>query len=239
MQTKQLYLDDSYLKEMDASILEVQPEAEGKWRAVLDQTVFYPMGGGQPTDQGALEKDSWKADVYMCLMKDGEIWHYFNSPTPLKVGDKIHGTINWDRRYKNMRVHSGGHILDFAMHILGYSPKPLMPMKGDHGKKPFIVYQGVLTQDIRQRLEDKANELIEKDLKFTCLFQPLENLQKEAIYLQPGLPTDKPLRTLRLKTIGAVADGGTQVHSAKEVGKITISNIEIKEGNTIVHYEVV
>lgn len=239
MKTKQLYLDDSYLKEMDASVLEVQPEAGDKWRLILDQTVFYPMGGGQPTDQGTFEKDNWKAQVYMVMMKDGEIWHYLNSPTPPNVGDKIHSTINWDRRYKNMRVHSGGHIVDFAMHALGYSPKPLMPLKGDHGKKPFIIYQGTLNEDIKQNLEKRTNEFIEKDLKLSSLFQPLENLQKEAIYLQPGLPTDKPLRTLRLESVGAVADGGTQVRSAKEVGNISIPNIETKEGNTIVHYEVV
>lgn len=239
MKTKQLYLDDSYLKEMDASILEVQPETENKWRVILDQTVFYPMGGGQPTDQGTLVNDNWKAEVYICLMKEGEIWHYLNSPTQPNVGDKIHGVINWERRFKNMRVHSGGHIVDFAMHVLGYSPKPLMPMKGDHGKKPFIVYQSALSEDIKQGLEDKANELINKDLKFSWLFQSLEDLQKEAIYLQPGLPTGKPLRTLRLETVGAVADGGTQVHSAKEVGKIAIPNIETKAGNTIVHYVVV
>jgi len=239
VKTKSLYLDDSYLKEMDASILEVQPESEGKWRVILDQTVFYPMGGGQPTDQGTFEKDSWKADIYMCLMKNGEIWHYFNSPTPPNVGDRVHGTINWERRYKNMKVHSGGHLVDFAMYTLGYSPKPLMPIKGDHGKKPFVVYKGSLSEDIRHQLEDKTNELIKKDLKFSWLFQSLEDLQKEAIYLQPGLPGNKPLRTLRLESVGAVADGGTQVRSAKEVGRIAIPAVETKEGNTIVHYEVV
>ena len=78
--------------------------------------------------------------------------------------------------------------------------------------------------------------MVEKDLQFSWLFQPYEDLQKEAIYLQPGLPTNKPLRTLRLETVGAVADGGTQIHSTKEVGNITITRIETKEGNTVVHY---
>ncbi len=239
MKTKPIYLDDSYLKEMDASVLEVHLEAENKYRVILDQTVFYPMGGGQPTDQGTLENDSWKAEVYMVMLKNGEIWHYLNSPGAPKAGDKVHGQINWDRRYKNMRVHSGGHVVDFAMYVIGYSPKSLMPIKGDHGKKPFILYQGTLGEDIKLKLEDKANELIIKDLKFSWLFQPLDDLKKEAIYLQPGLPSNKPLRTLRLESIGAVADGGTQVHSTNEIGKITIPNIEIKEGNTIVHYQVI
>lgn len=238
MKTQQLYLDDSYLKEMDATILEVLNEGPNRFRIILDKTVFYPMGGGQPTDQGKLTSDSWTGDVYQVMMKDGEIWHYVNAQTSPATGTTVHGTINWDRRFKNMRVHSAGHVVDFAMFLLGYSPITLVPMKGDHGKKPYIVYQGTLAEDIRQKLEDKANELIEKDLKFSWLFQPLEDLKKEAIYLQPGLPADKPLRTLRLDTVGAVADGGTQVHSTKEVGHITIPSISSSDNMLNVYYSI-
>lgn len=235
MKTQSLYLNDSYLKEVDAKILEVKQDGNG-WRVILDKAIFYPMGGGQPTDQGTLTSENWKGDVYQVLMKDGEIWHYLKSSTQPTVGMNLHGVINWDRRYKNMRVHSTGHVIDFAMYLLGYSPKTLMPFKGDHGKKPYIVYLGILHEDIKQKIEDKANELVKKDLKFTTLFQPFEALQKEAIYLQPGLPINKPLRTLRLATVGAVADGGTQVNSTKEVGKILITSIENKDGNTVVNY---
>jgi Ser-tRNA(Ala) deacylase AlaX len=237
MQTQQLYLDDSYLKEMEAQILEIQPEGNGKYRLVLDKTVFYPMGGGQATDQGKLTSSTWNGDVYQVMMKDGELWHYVNSTTTPASGLTVHGEINWDRRYKNMQKHSAGHIVDFAMYQLGYSPITLVPFRGDHDKKLYIMYQGTLDTDIKQELQNKTNELVEKDLKFSWLFQPYEELQKEAIYLQPGLPTNKPLRTLRLDTVGAVADGGTQVHSTKEVGKIIIVSIEKNEGNTIVNYQ--
>lgn len=236
MKTKQIYLDDSYLKEMDAEVLEIKTEPDGSNRLLLDQTVFYPMGGGQPTDQGQLKTDSDTWEVYMVMNKDGEIWHYIKSENPPKVGDKVHGIINWDRRYKNMRVHSAGHILDFAIFTLGYAPTPLMPSKGDHGKKAFIEYSGIVNEDIKHKIEDKANKLIRKDLKFSWLFQPLAELEKEAIYLLPGLPTNKPLRTLRLETIGAVADGGTQVHSTNEVGEIKIDSVEIKDNNTVINY---
>lgn len=236
MKTEPLYLEDSYLKEVDAQVLQILPEGTHRYRLLLDKTVFYPMGGGQPTDQGKLTSGNWSADVYQVLMKDGEIWHYVQSTVPPNEGLTVHGAINWERRYKHMRLHSAGHVVDFAMFLLGYSPKTLMPFKGDHGKKPYIVYQGVLDKDIKQELEDKSNELVERNLKFTWLFQPLEDLKKEAVYLQPGLPTDKPLRTLRLETVGAVADGGTQVRSTKEVGKITIVSLLPDNGNTIVSY---
>jgi len=152
------------------------------------------------------------------------------------MGDKVTGEIDWNRRYKLMKIHSGGHVVDFAMYLLGYSPAPLMPFKGDHGKKPFIQYTGTIEKEIRQELEGKANELITKNLKITWSFMPLDELTKEAIYIQPGLPTNKPLRKITLEGVGSVADGGTQVGSTGEVGKIGITAIESQAGTTKVSY---
>lgn len=237
MQTKSLYLTDSYIKETNAEILAVEPEANG-FRVMLSQTVFYPIGGGQPTDQGILKTPSGDLDVYLVQIKNGEIWHFIKGDTAPKVGDTVHAVINWDRRYKNMKVHTAGHIADFAMYLLGYSPQTLMPFKGDHGKKPFITYKGMINKDIRQELEDKANELVAKNLSLTTEFVPLEKLKKEAIYLQPGLPENKPLRILRLEGVGAVADGGTQTAKTGEVGKISITAIDTSEETTTVRYAI-
>ena len=184
---------------MDAEVLEVIPEQGNRYRMLLNQTVFYPMGGGQPTDQGTFSSDSWNGSVYQVMMKDGEIWHYVESAeTPIE-GLTVHGTINWDRRFLNMRLHSAGHMVDFAMFILVYSPRTLSPLKGDHGKKPYIVYSGVLGNDITKELEDKSNELITKNISLSTAIVPLDELSKDAIYLQPNLPTDKPLRKLTLE----------------------------------------
>ncbi len=238
MKTNPLYLDDSYLKEMDAEVLEVLPEGKDVYRVILDQTVFYPMGGGQATDQGELKGDNWVGEVYQVINRDGEIWHFVKAINAPTVGIKVHGSINWDRRYKNMKLHSAGHIIDCAMFLLGLSPQTLIPIKADHNKNPHIIYQGTLGEDIKQKLPDKTNELVTKNLKLTWYFQPLENLQKEAIYLIPGLPTNKPLRTLNLEGVGAVADGGTQVKNTNEVGKIKIESVENEEGLTIVKYSI-
>lgn len=238
MKTHAIYLEDSYAKEMDATILEVVPESGNRYRMILDKTVFYPMGGGQPTDQGTLTGEGYQAKVYQVMMKDGEIWHYVESSTPPEVGLSAHGVIDWDRRYKHMRIHSAGHVVDFAMFLLGYSPKLLMPTKGDHGKKSFIVYTGVLEKDIKQELEMKSNELVASDIAFETAFVPFEDLQKEALYLQPGLPINKPLRKLTLVGVGSVADGGTQVRNTKEIGIISIPSVSEENGNTIVAYRI-
>lgn len=238
MKTKPLYLDDSYKKEMEATVTDVVDEGDGRYRLILDQTVFYPMGGGQPTDQGTLTSPTWKGDVYQVLMKEGEVWHFVNSSTAPNIGMNVRGTINWDRRYKNMRMHSAGHVVDFALYLLGHSPTNLVPTKGDHGKKPFIVYTGVIGINFKTELEDKANELISQKKEFSWSFVPFEELQKKALYLQPGLPTNKPLRMLTLEGVGSVADGGTQVKNTSEIGKITITSVEEKEGTTVVAYTI-
>ena len=239
MKTKLLYLDDSYAKTMPAVILEMGEVGQGKYTLVLDETVFYPIGGGQATDQGNLRGDSWEGKVQEVVMKDGEVRHFVSSTTPPRVGMKVVGEIDWDRRYKLMKIHTGGHIVDFAMYLLGYSPNTLMPFKGDHGKKAFIVYKGIVNKDIRQELEDKANELVKKDLNLTWSFASLEELQKDAIYLQPGLPTNKPLRKITLEGVGSVADGGTQVKHTAEVGKIEVLSVVSENDETIVSYRVV
>lgn len=236
MKTKLLYLDDSYLKEVDATIVDVQPDNNGMYKLILDQTIFYPMGGGQPTDQGKLSSDSWQGNVNEVLLKEGEVWHYVKTQTASTVGMKVHGVLDWDRRYKNMRYHSAGHIIDYAIYLLGYSPKTLSPQKADHGKHPYIEYMGTVNEDIKEKLQEKVNELIAKDLTISWEFQPYEALQKEAIYLQPNLPTNKPLRTLRLEGVGAVADGGTQIRKTSEAGKVSVDFIESIADITRIHY---
>jgi Ser-tRNA(Ala) deacylase AlaX len=114
-----------------------------------------------------------------------------------------------------------------------------MPLKGDHGKKAVICYQGTVDKDIRAELEMKANEMVAQDLNFSFRLVGHEELERETIYLQSGLPKNKPLRLLTLSGVGSVADGGTQVNKTSEVGKISILPIETKEGMTFIHYRLI
>lgn len=236
--TKLLYLEEAYLKETDATLLEVIPEGEQKWRLILDRTLFYPMGGGQSTDQGTLTCGSFTGKVYQALLKEDRVVHYVESSTPPPVGSTLHLSLDWDRRYLHMRLHSAGHLVDFAMYQLGLSPAPLMPFKGDHGKKPSICYQGTLDRDFREELEREANRLVEGNLLLSTRFASFEEMEKSALYLQPGLPKNKPLRLLHLEGVGSVADGGTQVSHTSEVGKIAVLPLTCKDGVTTVHYRI-
>lgn len=238
--TTLLYLQNSYLQELEASISEIGKEANGqhRWLIVLDKTIFYPRGGGQATDQGYLFTDTWKGNVNQVLLKEGKILHYVQGDQPPPVGTVVKGILDWHRRYLNMRLHSAGHVVDFALYLLGYCPSPLMPFKAEHEKKPVIYYQGTIEKDFQKELEKKANELVAQNLPFSFRLVDHQELERETIYLQPGLPTNKPLRLLTLKDVGSVADGGTQVNTTSEIGYISILPIEKQDGVTLIHYRI-
>ena len=99
-------------------------------------------------------------------------------------------------------------------------------------------YQKTMEASVLE-MEDMSNELIQKDLSISWTYASLEELQKDAIYLQPGLPTNKPLRKITLEGVGSVADGGTQVKKTSEIGKVQIESIISENGETIVNYRVI
>jgi Ser-tRNA(Ala) deacylase AlaX len=113
-----------------------------------------------------------------------------------------------------------------------------MPQKGEHGKKAYIIYKGSVEKDILKEVDEKANELIAKNIPISWKFVSLEVLEEEAIYLQPGLPINKPLRMVTFEGIGSVADGGTLLKNTSEVGKIVIKDIQTSGEETKVSYRV-
>jgi alanyl-tRNA synthetase len=107
MATRKLYYEDAYLKEAKAKVLEVRDSA-----LLLDQTVFYPTGGGQPHDRGTINGvevlDVYKDD-------EGNVWHVVKEPEKFKPGDEVELKIDWDYRYRLMRMHSALHLLDHVL----------------------------------------------------------------------------------------------------------------------------
>ena len=113
-ETKKLYYEDVYKKEFTAKVLECRESKKG-YEIILNQTAFYPEGGGQPSDTGILGGINVK-EVHE---KDGELIHYTDGP--LEVGMDVIGKINWGRRFDLMQQHSGEHIVSGLVHeAFGY-----------------------------------------------------------------------------------------------------------------------
>lgn len=228
MKTKQIYYEDSYKKELKCKVLSVEPKGN-LLNVVLDQTIFYPEGGGQPSDRGQLGE----AKVEYVRLSDGEIINQVKGE--LKSGQNVKAVLNWNWRYKCMKIHTAGHLLhDVLMTMF----EGLTPTRGSHGKKAFLEYQGELDATKKDEIEKKTNEVLQQDLPVATKESSYDELEKECKFLPPNLPKDKPLRMIRIGNYPPMPDGGIHVKTTKEIGKIWIANITSQEGKVNIRYGV-
>ena len=108
METQKLYYQDPYLREFPATVLSCESAGEA-WKVVLDQTAFYPEGGGQPADHGVLKTAGGEIAVTGVHEKNGAVVH--TCAAPAEPGTVVTGVLDWARRFDHMQQHSGEHIL--------------------------------------------------------------------------------------------------------------------------------
>ena len=236
MKTKQIYYQDSYKEEIEATIIDIQESAGSLLSSiVLDQTVFFPEGGGQPGDRGEIVGKKGSVKIEYTRLINGEIIHQGKIIDDLVNGDQIKAKIDWDWRYKYMKIHSAGHLVhDVLMTIV----EGLKPLKGSHGKKAYLEYEGTIDVSMKEELEKNVNEVIEKDLSITTKEATYGELAKECQFLPPNLPKDKMLRMLKIGDFPAMPDGGVHVKSTKEIGKVWIADLRSEGGKTVIRYGV-
>lgn len=216
--SKALFLTDSYLKETSATVVSVK---NGKY-VILDQTIFYPRGGGQPYDTGKIIKDAEIFNVVYVGKFSGQISHEIDHPG-LQAGDKVHLRLNWERRYKFMRSHTAAHVLAA---LLNQGTGALIT--GNQIEENYVRFDFNLEEFNKSLLEEyltKANELFGADIPVRCYELPREQalkipgLVKMADAFPPNLPT---LRIVEIVGIDKQADGGTHVKNLQEIGKVQL-----------------
>lgn len=229
MQTRPVYYDDSYKTELEAKVLSVQPQGN-LTDVILDQTIFYPEGGGQPSDRGMIGN----AKVEYIRFQNGEIIHQVKGE--LKEGETVKTILDWNWRNKYMKIHSGGHLLhDVLMTMV----KGLTPLKGGHGKKAFLEYSGEMDPSIKEKVETEVNAVAQKDLPIVAKETTYDKLAKDCPFLPHNLPKNKPLRMIKIGDFPSMPDGGVHVKTTKEIGKIWIANIAVQNGTTNIRYGIV
>ena len=221
--TELLYMTDSYLKEFDANVTSVERNS-----VELDKTVFYPFGGGVPNDTGKLVCDGQEFVVKNVSKKSGKVMHEIDGEG-LKVDDKVNGIIDWDRRYKLMRMHTAAHLLSELFHREAGALVTGNQLDTDQSR---IDYN--LEEFDREKINGycrKANEIVQKDLSVKIYFMKREEamkiptITKLANVLPPNVPE---LRIVEIVGFDIQADGGTHVKSLKEIGTIEIVKMENK-----------
>jgi misacylated tRNA(Ala) deacylase len=219
--TDELFRKDSYLKECDATVTAVESRA-----VAVDRSVFYPLGGGQPGDTGSMSWTSGNARIVDTRYgESGEILHFVADDSPLPaVGETVQLELDWERRYRHMRMHT-------AMHLLGAVLK-------------YGVTGGNISAD-KSRLDFDMEDTVDKDAVGTALRalvaadHPVRCrwISEAELDANPELvrtmsvqpPRGKgDIRLLEIEGVDLQPCGGTHLRSTAEVGKVRIGKVEKK-----------
>jgi misacylated tRNA(Ala) deacylase len=218
--TKKLYWEDMYMREFEAEVELVDGN-----RVVLDQTAFNPRGGGLVSDTGRLN-----GMKVIEATKEGEtIYHAFEAPVELRVGDRVQGVIDWDRRYRIMRMHTSAHILSSVVNgetgalITGNQISP------DESRVDFNLED--FSKDKMSNYVDKVNEAVARELEVKTFFMKREEALAKPGFVKLANAMPPSLEVLRIVQIGDVdtqADGGVHVKNTREIGKVVGLKVDNK-----------
>lgn len=223
--TEELFLNDSYLRDFEAKVLDLSGR-----ELVMDRTAFFPGGGGQPADKGALGVGPVNASVVDARREGGDIVHVLDRAIPETVRG-LKGEIDWGRRYAHMRYHTALHVLSGVI-WKGFGAKVTGgQMRADRARMDFS-FPGEWTADVVGEIERLANEALaegrpvkvyelsrEEALKNPDLIRTQVNLVPERV---------KTIRVVEVEGIDAQADGGTHVANTSEVGEMEVTGHKSK-----------
>jgi len=225
--TRALYLEDSYLKECEAVVASVK---DGKF-VVLDQTLFYPKGGGQPCDTGKIIRGDEVFNVVYVGKFSGEISHEVDR-VGLKQGESVRCVLDWDRRYRLMRSHTAAHL--FASLLCNGTGALVTGNQLETDKIRFDFSLEQFDPGVLQEYVDKTNQLLSRDVPVKSYELPREEALKipGIVKMAEAFPPDIPrLRIVELVDLDKQADGGTHVKNLNEVGQIKLLKTENKGKN--------
>ena len=218
--TSEIFRNDPYKKECAARILDY-----GDNWIILDQTVFYAEGGGQLGDTGFIKAGKKEIQIENTIKEDNKIKHIFNSKFNFEIGENVTCIIDWDRRYKLMKMHTSLHLLCSLVNA-----KVTGGLVGDgKGRLDF----NLDFKPNKEELKDNLNDLIQGNHDITISWiseQELDknpNLVKTMSVLPPR--TNGSIRMVRIgDNIDYQPCGGTHVKNTSEIGLVEINKVENK-----------
>jgi misacylated tRNA(Ala) deacylase len=224
--TDEIFSRDAYQVSTDATVTEVRDEG-----VVLDRTVFYARGGGQPGDTGTLRWDGGEARVADTVKASGEVLHVLEEDaTPPPAGTAVTAQIDWERRHTLMRTHTALHALsgivftDYGARVTGGNMEP--------GVARMDFELDGITQEFGREVEQKLNAALQNDHPVNVSFVPRSqaladpDLIRTKVNLIPEAVD--PIRVIDIEGLDKQADGGTHVRSTAEVGRVRVVKTESK-----------
>jgi alanyl-tRNA synthetase len=228
MTEDRLYYTDAYLVEFDAVVRDIARKdgKDDRWHLVLDRTAFYPTSGGQPFDTGTIG-EARVLDVFDA--EDGHVTHVIDRE--LEKNGRVHGRVDWDRRFDHMQQHTGQHLLSAAF-------------EREAGARTVSFHLGnaTATIDLDKELaperiaavETAANARLWEDREVCIRFATASEAAKLPLRKDPTRQGD--LRIIEIKDYDMSACGGTHVSRTGAIGVIAIAGVERFKGGQRVEF---
>jgi len=217
-----LFEENAYLREFKAKIININIEEK---TIELDNTAFYARSGGQPGDIGEIITKNQNIEVKDTIKKDNKIINIINKTENLDKGIEIIGKINWEKRYKYMKMHSALHLMCSVI--------PLGVTGGQIGyEKSRLDFNDPDKKINKEEIEEKINSLVKNDYQITSeiIDSKILDEQPELIRTMSVKPPqiDGKIRLIKIGNVDLQPCGGTHVKSTAEIGSIKIGKIENK-----------
>ncbi len=230
--TELLYLPDrDYEKEFEAEVSKTR-EADGY--IVLEETMFYPEGGGQPADRGEISWDGNILEVTDVQKSHGEVRHFVDGDEFPESGQQVHGEIDWERRYRHMRMHTAQHVISWYVLEQYGAATAGNQIHGDRSRIDFRPVE--FEDDDIERIEKAVNALIQKELDVEKKMMDRDRLESEVEEGRSNLELIPdgidPLRAVIIGGEDICPCGGTHVDNIGEIGEVEIVNRVSKGADT-------
>ena len=217
-----LFEENAYLKEFKAKIININIEEK---TIELDNTAFYARSGGQPGDTGEIIAENQNIEVKDTIKNDNKIINIINKTENLDKGIEIIGKINWEKRYKHMKMHSALHLMCSVI--------PLGVTGGQIGyEKSRLDFNDPDKEINKEEIEEKINSLVKDDYEITSeiIDSKILDEQPELVRTMSVKPPqiDGKIRLIKIGNVDLQPCGGTHVKSTAEIGSIKIGKIENK-----------
>ena len=207
--------DPCYLREFDALITDRGPDF-----VVLDRTAFYAEGGGQPTDTGLLRWDAGEAKILRVRREKGVVRHFVDR---VPDADRVHGIVDWDRRYKHMRMHTSQHLMSGLVFRMYGARTVGNQIHADYSRVDFE--PATFSDEDLRRIESSMNAAVDAAMDVRIYEEDRSAVQTkvEDRSLLDLIP--QSIRRLRIIEVGD-ADycpcGGTHLRNTREIGRVHI-----------------
>ncbi len=230
--TDSIYAYDAYARDREAAVVDVDPD-EGA--ILLDRTVFYPGGGGQPHDVGELWIGDDRLEVARVRADGRGVWHWVSSGDGTLdalpgAGTALRGQVDWERRYRLMRTHTAMHALCGVVWERFRSPVTGGDMKPGEGRLDFELPDW--SADERDPLEEELNRQIAAHRPVEISVLPREEADQDPSLIRTKVsllpPSLREVRVVDIVGLDRQADGGTHVNNTEEVGRVRITKVESK-----------